>query len=168
MIDFALLWQDSDAEDRLTESVTRLLMGSMAHTIPEEEDWINPTEDIASVNCIEESLKYFSKSLQEISTKAVSNRSSDGANVQQIFHRGSNPILIKPMKLVNFMANNYSKLVHTISKHQTPSSHHKGEVYAVAAVKCLTHPEVMSRLARVIQDRFKGRDCVSCRSVFFV
>lgn len=151
------MWCDveSDAEDRLTESVTRLIMGAMAHTIPDQA-WINPNESAASVTCVEESLKFMVQSLHKISEMGEYNHPSDRDNTQQIFHRGSNPILIKPLNLVNFMENAYFKVIQTISKHQRYSNLGKSEINAVAVVECLTHPRVMHCLAKVIQDRITG------------
>lgn len=157
------LWYEieSDMEDRLKESIARLLVGGFAKNL--DGPWANPNEDTGSIESTKESLGYLNRSLNEVTQANINKELSETSSHPQVFLRNggtTNPIIIKPLNTKNFIESGITDLLlpsrenpcnGAVSPAPSSGGQKSAKVSYNEFVKTLTHPVVIATIANVLQ-----------------
>lgn len=177
------LWyeMENDADSRLKESITRLLIGSFSHVSTSSDfPWINPNEDPLSVKSVDNGLRYLRQSLEEVSDLRTNceingvNTNNDSplntvdTEISITFANRENPISIKPLVPSNVKTGLLAHQNHSDQSTKTPVKKMKvlsminlrrkttslDNLTYTEFVKCLTHPDVINTMSQVLQKQF--------------
>ncbi|XP_039263456.2 uncharacterized protein LOC120339404 [Styela clava] len=177
------LWyeMENDATNRLQESITRLLVGSCSHVAPRTDfPWINPNESDSAVKSIDDGLQYLLQSLNEVSKSRKCNEHINDENndscpsdsienaVTVIFPNRGNAITIRPLIPQNVIIaldinpsirrkKSPVKKMKTLSMLNSRKNSSDFDVLSYTQfVKCLTHPEVIDAVSKVMLKQFSN------------